>query len=297
MTRSCQPVLSALLLACVLSGMNTLVHAQELSQLWATDGFSNPESVVYDITSDAIYVSSVNGAAMEKDGNGFISKAGPDGALLERDWVSGLNAPMGLAVHGSKLYVADIDTLLEIDVPTAMLTNRYAVADARFLNDVTATDNGDIYVTDMLLNRIHRLHNGQFEVWLESPELESPNGVLAEGDHLIVGAWGVMTEGFNTDRPGHLKIVSLTDKTIRSLGDGSPIGNLDGVEGDASGGYYVTDWKAGTLLHVDPTGKAEVLLNLGEGSADHDFIREEDLILIPMMKDNRLLAYRVNRQE
>jgi hypothetical protein len=146
----------------------------------------------------------------------------------------------------------------------------------------------------MMLDRIHRLKNGQFEIWLQTPALEAPNGLLAEGDQLIVAAWGVMTEGFNTDIPGHLKTVTLEDKAIRSLGDGSSIGNLDGVEADPRGDYYVTDWMAGKLLSVDTSGKAEELLSLGQGSADHEFIEEKGIILIPMMKDNKLLAYKVN---
>jgi sugar lactone lactonase YvrE len=272
----------------------TPAFAGNLSLLWETTGFSNPESVVYDKTTNALYVSNVNGSAMDKDGNGTISVISLEGRIIDANWVSELNAPKGLTIHNGKLYVADIDTLVEIDIPSATITNRYTVTDAKFLNDVTAAEDGSIYVSDMMLDRIHRLKNGQFEIWLQTPALEAPNGLLVQGDQLIVGAWGVMTEGFNTDIPGHLKTVSLADKTIRSMGDGSSIGNLDGVEADPRGGYYVTDWKAGKLLHVDTSGKAEELLSLGQGSADHEFIEEQGIILIPMMKDNKLLAYRLS---
>ena len=286
--------LLALLLASLISVINTPAYAGNLTLLWETAGFNNPESVVYDKATNALYVSNVNGSAMDKDGNGTISRVSLEGKIIDANWVTGLNAPKGLAIHADKLYVADIDTLVEIDIPSASITRRYVVTDAKFLNDVTAAKDGSIYVSDMMLDRIHRLKNEQFEIWLETPALEFPNGLLAEGDQLIVGAWGVMTEGFNTDTPGHLKTVSLKDKTIRSMGDGSSIGNLDGVEEDAHGGYYVTDWMAGKLLHVDTSGKAEVLLSLSQGSADHEFIEGKGMILIPMMKDNKLLAYKVS---
>ncbi|MEE8321409.1 MAG: hypothetical protein V3R68_06160 [Gammaproteobacteria bacterium] len=293
MKRSHMPLSIALILTYVLTGMNTSAHAGDLTLLWEKAGFNNPESVVYDKAANVLYVSNVNGSAMDKDGNGYISRISLEGEMIDAEWITGLNAPKGLALYGKKLYVADIDTLVEIDIASASIKKRYPVLDAKFLNDVTAAKNGDIYVSDMMLNRIHRLKDNRFEIWLETPALESPNGLLAEGDHLVVGTWGVMTEGFSTNIPGHLKTVSIKDKTINSMGDGTPIGNLDGVEEDASGGYYVTDWMAGKLLHVDASGKSKILLTLNQGSADHEFIKEKNMVLIPMMKDNKLLAYKV----
>jgi hypothetical protein len=142
----------------------------------------------------------------------------------------------------------------------------------------------------MVLNRIHCLCDGQFNIWLESPELENPNGLHTEGDHLILGAWGVMTEGFATDVPGHLKSISISDKSITSLG-GAPIGNLDGVESDGNNGYYVTDWMAGKLYQMDKAGKATLLLELEQGMADLEVILEKNLIILPMMKNDKVLAY------
>lgn len=269
-------------------------HDENLQKLWETDGFSNPESVVHDRQANVLYVSNVNGAASEKDDNGFISKVSLDGEILEKEWVTGMHAPKGLAIHNNKLYTADIDSLIEIDIATASITNRYQVADAKFLNDVAASPAGEIYVSDMALNRIHVLKNGEFSLWLESPELEAPNGLLVQGDSLILGAWGVMTEGFSTEVPGHLKSISLKDKSITSIGDGTPIGNLDGVEADRDGDYYVTDWMVGKLFHIDRNGNAEVLLTLEQGMADHTYIQDKDMILLPMMMGNKLLAYKAH---
>lgn len=261
---------------------------------WATEGFKNPESVVYNKSKNLFYVSNVNGQPSEKAGNGSISTVSIDGKIIDPDWVSGLNAPKGLAISGNKLYAADIDTLVVIDIDTGSVVERHSVVDAEFLNDVAAADDGTIYVTDMMLNRIHRLQGNHFEVLIESEQLENPNGILVQDDHLVVGAWGVMTDGFATEIPGHLKSVSLDDMTISSIGSGKPIGNLDGVEADGRGNFYVTDWMAGKLLHVKKDGSAEVLLSLGQGSADHTIMPDKNLILIPMMNDNKLLAYRIH---
>ncbi len=264
----------------------------KLELLWETQGFNNPESVIYHESSNTLFVSNVNGSPIEKDGNGYISKILLDGTILKMQWVIGLNAPKGLAIHDNTLYVSDIDTLVAIDIPSGTITNTYKVDDAKFLNDVTASNQGEIFVSDMLLNRIYRLSNDQFNLWLESTELENPNGLHAEGDHLILGAWGVITDGFATEIPGHLKSISLQDKSITSLG-GDPIGNLDGVESDGNNGYYVTDWMAGKLFQINTNGEATLLLELEQGMADHEVLLEQNLILLPMMKNDKVLAYRI----
>lgn len=293
--------LKRLLLVSILFLVSTaaFADAEQLKKEWEMTGLKNPESVVYDPETDLLYISNVNGAPDEKDGNGFISVASLEGELITPEWVTGLNAPKGLAISDGKLYTADIDTLVEIDIATAAVTNRYTVPDAKFLNDVAARHTGDIFVSDMVMDRIHKLDDdsGEFIIWLESAELENPNGLVAERDRLVVGAWGVMTDGFSTEIPGHLKSVSLNDKRITSIGDGSPVGNLDGVEIDIDGDYYVTDWMAGKLFHIESDGTVEELLALNQGMADHEYILEHDLILLPMMNDNKLLAYKAHHSE
>jgi sugar lactone lactonase YvrE len=264
----------------------------ELVQAWELAGFKEPESVVFEAGEGVLYVSNVAGSPMEKDGVGHISKVSLDGQLIEEAWVDGLDAPKGLAVSGGKLYVADIDTLVEIDLGSKK-TRRFPAAGAKFFNDVAADSAGRVYVSDMMGDAIWRLADGSFEKWLEDPALEGPNGLLAEDGRLVVGCWGVITEGFSTSKVGHLKTVSLADKSISSLGDGTPVGNLDGLEPDGKGGYFVTDWMAGALLHILPSGESHQVLDLNQGSADHEYIMDERQLIIPMMNDGKVVAYRV----
>ena len=258
--------------------------------LWQLDGLLNPESVIFDAETNALYVSNVNGAPDGKDGNGFISKISPEGELLGLKWVEGLNAPKGLTISKGKLYVADIDELIEIDIASASISQRWKVADAKFLNDVTADASGKVYVSDMVTNRIHILHAGDFSIWLEDAALENPNGLHAEAERLVVGCWGVMTDGFATETPGHLKAVNYSDKSISSIGSAEAVGNLDGVEADLDT-YLVTDWMAGKLFRIDQSGQARLLLQLEQGMADHEWLEQSRLLLIPMMNNNQLLAY------
>ena len=261
-----------------------------VTEAWRLEGFEQPESVVYEPTTEIFYVSNINGNPTEKDGNGYISTVTKDGVLLERKWLDGLNAPKGMMVAGGTLLVTDIDELLAINLGDRAIT-RFTAPESLFLNDVTIDSKGRVYVSDTMDDAIYRLEEGCFDMWLKSAELEAPNGLLAEPSRLVVGAWGVMTEGFATDTPGHLKTVSLADKSLSSLGRGEPIGNLDGVEADVFGRYLATDWMAGKLYRISSGGEATLLLGLDQGSADLEFLPGENLAVIPMMLNGTLVAY------
>jgi DNA-binding beta-propeller fold protein YncE len=272
---------------------SAVADSDTLEQVWELDGLTNPESVVYDPRLNILYVSNMNGAPNEKDNNGFISIVSVNGNMLNEKWIEGLDAPKGLAVYGSTLYVADIDQLVAIDIDHGRIINRYRVDDAKFFNDVDNADNGDVYVSDMVLNRIHKLSGDDFSIWIESEELDNPNGLHFTEDDIIVGSWGKMTDGFATEVPGHLKRISINTKNISSIGDGTPVGNLDGVEGNDETGFYVTDWLNGGLFRVDVKGTATKLLEFEQGSADHDLIEKKNLLVIPHMKENRIIAYKI----
>lgn len=281
------------LVAGLASLCSTQAFALELKPAWeATTGFSNPESVVYDPAREVLYVSNVAGPATEPDDVGFISRLGVDGKLIEAEWITGLNAPKGLAVTGDRLYIADITQLHEVDIAAGKLIKSHAAADAPFLNDVTVGPDGTIYVSAFTNNLIYRLKDGEFSAWLEDDALITPNGLLAQDDRLLVAAWGVMTDGFATAVPGHLLTVDYATRKVASLGNGTPVGNLDGLETDGGDGFLVTDWMAGALLRIQPSGEFSQVLDLNQGSADHEVIHELDLMVIPMMQDSTVVAYR-----
>jgi hypothetical protein len=267
--------------------------AAEPQQVWQATGLDGPESAVLDSGEGVFYVSNVNGEANAADGNGYISKLSQNGEIQEKEWVTGLNAPKGLALHDGKLYVSDIDELAVIDTASGEITARHKAQGATFLNDVTAHQDGRVFVSDMMQNQIWKLEGDQFEMWLQDEELENPNGLLAEQDRLVVAAWGKPKEDFSTDVPGHLKAVDYQNKEITSIGPGDPIGNLDGVEPNGQGGYLVTDWFSGGLYDISEDGKAEMVMDLNQGSADHEFVEGDNLAVIPMMMDGTVNAYKM----
>lgn len=266
--------------------------AKTPEKIWEAIGFANPESVLWDEARNTLYVSNVNGAATEKDGNGYISKLSPDGKVTAEKWVTGLDAPKGMAVVKGRLYVSDIDRLVVVDIASGKITKTYAAKGAQFLNDVAADTGGDVYVSDMLGNAIWRLKSGAFDLWLADAQLESPNGLKVDGGRLMVAAWGPMTgEGFATSAPGRLKAVSIADKIIRDISP--PFGNLDGLEPDGKGGWLVSDWMNGALYKTDPKGRPTRLLSLDKGSADIGHMPTANVVVIPMMMHGKVTAYRL----
>lgn len=283
-------VLVALILSlCALSA----AHAGAPKKLRELKGFDAPESVVFDPASNALYVSNIGGKIWQKDRNGFIAKVSPDGKMIERDWLTGLDSPTGLALDGGKLYVADIDQLVEIDIASKSIAKRYPAPGAKWFNDVASDGKGVVYVADSATNTIWRLKDGKFEAWLTDDALNAPNGLHVEGDTLIVAPFGAMAEAGKEARLAPLLVVSLNDKSIKQLGIGLAFGNLDGVEPVGPGVYLVTDWASGPLYRVDAQGNVVRLLDLHQGTADLTYLPETKTILIPMMLDNALVAYKL----
>lgn len=267
-----------------------------LMPAWQSDiVFEQPESVVLNADKQSFFVSNVNGAPNETDGNGYISQMSLTGEVIEQHWLDGLDAPKGMAVVGNNLYVADIKQLVVIDIAKKEISQRYLAPYAKFLNDVAVDSDGNVYVSDMMTNTIHRLMNGSFTVWLRNEQLEAPNGLLVEDNQLIVASWGHMTDGFVTAVPGHLKTIDIKTKKITSLGDQTPVGNLDGIEPDGQGNYYVTDWMNGRLIHIQPSGISKTLLKLAQGAADHTVILDQGLVIIPMMLSGNVVAYKISQ--
>lgn len=282
--------------AAIFLGASVVHAAPTVSLVWeSTAELMAPEAVVHDTARDVLYVSNVNGAPNDKDGNGFISRMRRDGSIEDLSWIAGMNAPKGMAISGDRLYVSDVDELIEIDLSANAIARRFRGEGAQFLNDVAVDAAGNVYVSDMLTNRIYRFDGERFGVWLESPALENPNGLHVDGDVLYVGCWGVMTDGFATKVPGRIKAVKIVDQSFSEFGGNSPVGNIDGLELLADGTMLATDWMAGKLLSITPSGEVSTLLTLKQGTADIGLIADDGLLLIPMMNDNRLLAYRLDR--
>ncbi len=260
-----------------------------------TDGVECPESAYFDSNSGSLFLSLIgDGGPTGKDGDGYISRLTPDGKVLSAKWISGLNAPKGLRSHGERLWVSDIDRLVEIDIAKAKIVATIPVPGAVFLNDVTCDANGTVYVSDSMISKIYRCREGQVEVFVEGEEYEYPNGLLIEGDQLVVASWGKPNPDFSTEVPGRLYSLDLKSKK-KSLITAEPFGNLDGLEAVAEGRYLVGDWMAGKVFYVTRGGRSRQILQLPKGAADIGYLPGKRLLVVPQMLENKVTAYELRR--
>jgi sugar lactone lactonase YvrE len=205
--------------------------------------------------------------------------------------VEGLHAPTGLGIYDDKLWVTERRNLTEIDLETGLILNRHPIPDADFPNDLAVDAEGNIYISDTrpsshIDSRIYRFKDGAFEVWLND-EIIRANGLFVHGDYLLVGNTG----------DGKLKAVHLRDKTVSDIVN-LGVGVVDGIRVDSRGNYLVSHWEGQTYV-ISPQGDVvEILDTLHDGvnSADFEYIRERNLLIIPTFVDNRVMAYRVSER-
>ncbi|WP_203291072.1 SMP-30/gluconolactonase/LRE family protein [Maricaulis parjimensis] len=257
-------------------------QAPEFQEIWRLDGLEAPESVIADGRGGYI-VSNIAGEAAERNGAGYLARVSFDGALTERHWVTGFNAPKGMALHDGHLFVSDIDRLVEIDLGTGERMADYPMPGAGFLNDVAVL--GDrVLVSDSANSRIYALEDGVVSVWLEDAALAGVNGLFVEDNRLLV----------TTMSAGDILAVDLDDRSLTQLLTG--LDNADGI-GPVAGGYVISQWPGLVSFWRENTAQFnETTLIFDETETPvfmNDLLTEGDRILIPHWQPGALSAWQV----
>lgn len=272
------------------------LESKDLEIAWESEKkFELPESVIFDENNEVLYVSNIANHPFKKDASGYISKLSLEGEIIDLKWISKLNAPKGLTIVDGKLFIADVDELVEVDIESGKIIKKHKGVGAVCFNDVTHDKYGNVYVGDTYTDRIYRTNQfGQLPMWLYSPNL-APNGIHIDDESgiMIVGSWGAVMEGWGTpELSGDLKSIDIHTKKIKTIS--KTIGNLDGVESNGKGSYSVTDWSSGKLYNIKKNGRFEELKTLGKGAADHEVILDKNLILIPVMTEGKVVALKID---
>ena len=282
--------------AWVVAGLMSLSFAQAGTSavpavpLWSvTDGIDSPESVYYDATSGFLFSSQIGGDASARDGNGRIVKLTVDGKVVDANWAKGLDAPKGMRAYRGTLYVADIDQVVGFDIGSGREVSRVKIADAKFLNDLCTGPDGAIYTTDSFANRVWVIRNGAASLFSDAPQLQLPNGILVDGNKVVVATDGTAGRG-GAGTPGSLFAIDIATKAITQVTTQS-IGTPDGLESDGRGGFITSDVGGGRVFHVTPSGEARQIRMLDRQPADIAFIPARNLLVVPHLGLNRVSAY------
>lgn len=250
----------------------------ELTLLWETsEELTTNESVLYDEASGTIYVANIEGDPVEKDGEGSISIISQEGEIIEQEWISGLNAPKGMGIHDDKLYVTDIDELVEINIAEASVSDTYPVEGAAFLNDVAVSD-GKVYFSDSETGKIHLLEDGEVSTFAE--EQEGINGLQTDSDGTLYGLDGSGLKQYSSDGSADV----LND--VVTGGDGLII------LGDDT--YLASRWQ-GEIWLIEDDEEFKLLDTKEEESntADIGYIASENMVLVPTFFKNKVAAYQL----
>lgn len=258
------------------------IQNERLITIWETKtDLKTPESVAYDIENDLIFVANVNMNPWEKDGNGFLSKMNLKGDILEAYWIKGLSGPKGMGTHKGKLYVTDIDEVVEIDIKKGEVINKYPVAGAKKLNDITVDKGGTVYFSDMGDNAIYSLKKGKVELFLKSVELENINGLYVQGTVLFAGLASKVVS------------INVATKAIKTFVDNT--GGVDGLVATGKGSYLISDWQ-GHIYEIKEGQKPVLLLDttpLKINAADIEFVEEKNILLVPTFFKDNVVAYQL----
>lgn len=250
-----------------------------LEKIWETDSVINlPESVLPDIKGKVLYVSVMGNNPNDKDGIGGVAKLGLDGKVVDLNWITGLNSPKGLARAGNLMYAADLSDVVVIDILKGKVTLKIPIDSARFLNDITVSDKGVVYVSDSRTKRVHRIEKNIPSLYLEN--INGVNGLKAINDDLyIVGGKTI----WKAD--AQKKLTRLAEL---------PAGG-DGLEPVGKGDFLFTSW-AGYVYYVYADGKYDLLLDTHlekKNTADLGYDPVKKILYVPTFYKKTVMAYQL----
>ena len=245
------------------------VDTGPMAVLTRAEGFSTPEGVRCE--DGLCYVSNISGAPDAHDGDGSIATVSTDDQVVSPDVFPdvSLDAPKGMAVWEGVLYVTDIDRIVAIPLDGAASSDSGVVDGAVFLNDVVAGEDGTLYISDSSGDAIYTWDRSGAVALLTS-EITAPNGLTIYDGSLYALASG----------KGQLCQISLAG-VVGTCWD-LPNSQLDGVEVDADGQFYVTSWRAKAVYQGTPGGDWTAVASDLTSPADLGLDRARGRLYVPL---------------
>ncbi|GAA6211896.1 hypothetical protein NBRC116602_16370 [Hyphomicrobiales bacterium 4NK60-0047b] len=274
-----------------------------LKLLRSVDNLQHPQSISFDKKRLRFYVSQLGEKAQPSTGS--IALLARDGSVINKEWIKGLNQPRGMAMMGGMLYVADGKSLLKIDVEAAKIIKKFEQPTSFYLYDVSASDQGEIYVSDPLSNSILKLESDEtLRVWLKDKKLEGPNSLAIKGNSLYVSSIGLKAstsqKGPGNSNSGKINQVELTTKQISSLTNQNNLKKIASLGIDEEETIYATSLGAPKLMRFS-LKNGELLENIDvqksfdlketQGLADFLYFPQSKEFWVPVKNNGHLLVF------
>ena len=217
--------------------------------------------------------------------DGFASLINPDGSVHTSKWIGAtrdgltLNHPLGSAISGNTLYVADINTIRTFDLATGEPRRAIEIPGASVLNGIGVTTEGTIYVSNTRdPERIYRVRpDGTVGTFVEGAPLALPNGVAIDPDGNIVVV-NIGTKDVLTFNPAGQLV--RTEQAAES-------GN-DGVVVLPDGTKYTSSVRFGSVSRIRPGQPAEVIATGIPSAASMCYDSRQNQLVIPLNPNNAL---------
>lgn len=257
---------------------------KNLTKVWeVSEGLDVPESVHFNNVTHLFYVSNIVGRYDVKDGKGCIATLNINGEFVQKDWVHGLNGPKGICSTKTKLYVTDIDRVLEIDLITGQILTEFKNSKSVDLNDVAIASDGQVFVTDSGSNCLFIVRNNSMEVFIQDDLIKGMNGIYIEGNTLYLGA--------------HNKLLTVDLKTMEIEDLEYNTGYIDGIVKVTKNQFITSDF-AGKIQLIQIGMDIEKLIDTSSekiNAADLTYLPSLKLLVVPTFNNNRLIAYKLNK--
>jgi sugar lactone lactonase YvrE len=291
--------------------VETAERTTEERVIFKNVGLDTPEGVLHDTASDTYLVSNIQGDPFAADDGGFVSKLSPDGQVLQLKFIDGaqpdieLSSPKGMVVVGEHLFIADMQHVRSFELATGKAKASVHFPGSTMLNDIAASADGTLYVSDTGLvagkdgnnttgnNALYKLVGETITRIAEGSALSGPNGLWVDQDGLLMVTYaGNSLLRFALPEIDKLAIGKKSKALEPSERVTLPNGALGGIVRIDPDRYLVSSWEAKAILlgklDAKLSGKFEALLTDLESPADISFDAKRQRVLVPLFTRNEL---------
>lgn len=255
-------------------------------------GLKNPASFIVDPGTGAYFIANENGTSTAHDNNGFITKLDDRGKILKLKFIEGgvdgatLHAPKGLAVIERTLYVADIDQVRRFHADTGRPLGELDLSSVKvdFLTALATDGQGMLYIADTGTDAILKVdtrRGSKPTVHVKDRTLEGPYGLAVSPSTgaLVAVSWNA-GKILEITKEGAVKVLFANSFF------NARFGNLMGVDFDAFGNMYVSDFSQGKVIRIDPEFRIQTIAEFLTTPAGLAIDRKNHLILVPYRAGN-----------
>jgi len=225
------------------------------------------ESVEYDPVGNRFFTSSDGVSIQQRAGDGTLSYFGQN-----------LSAQLGMEVMNGVLFTLSGSMLNAYDLSTEQALYAINFGSAQFLNGLTNDGVDRLWATDfggrqIVEYNVSDLDNPEAIVVVDDTGL-TPNGIMydEENNRLVFVTWS----------GGLIRAVDLADYSVSDVID-TGLENMDGIDRDSDGNYYVSSWNPQRITKFDATFSESEIIEVDGlfNGADICVAAEIDTLAIP----------------